>query len=241
MAIIVFQHSPTDHLGRLAPVLRDHAHRIDLRRLDQGHRVPGDFDGVDAVISLGGPMNVGDNFAWMKPEMDYLAAAHARQIPLLGICLGHQLLAAALGGEVGPSATPEFGFARVSTGPAGQTDTMLAGVPWSTMPFHAHGQEVKKLPEGAIALQSSAACKVQAFKLGLRTYGFQYHFETTSADVELFIRDAWGQSVMNQLGLTPETVRKQLIDNWDGFARLGDRLCENIVQYMFTPIQKLRA
>src|SRR5206468_4056424 len=90
-----------------------------------------------------------------------------------------QLIARALGGEVAPMAggKHEWGFHRFVQTPAGNTDTILAGIPWGTWQFQMHGQEVSKPPEGATILQSSAACRVQAFRTGLRTYGFQYHFE----------------------------------------------------------------
>lgn len=247
MPIIVLQHAATDGIGRLGPALRDYAHRLDIRRLDlpatQGGRgVPVDFDDVDAVISLGGPMNVGDDVPWMNAELAYLREAHARQLPVLGICLGAQMIAAALGGEVVAMTSPpgEFGLCAVEQTPAGNTDRILAGIPWTSWQFQAHGQMVTKLPEGATLLQTSKACKVQAFSVGLRTYGFQYHFESTRADMDGFLADKWSQELLGKLGTSAAEVRKVADERADAFARLGDRLCVNIASFMF-PMRKMTA
>lgn len=246
MSIVIFQHAPSDGLGRLAPVLRDHGHRLDIRRLDLapaagGRSIPPDLDGVSAVISLGGPQNVGEDHPWMRAELDFLRAAHERQLPVIGICLGAQMIAAALGGEVGPMPTPEFGFCRVTQTPAGNTDVMLAGIPWGTHQFQAHAQEIRKLPPDSALLASSPGCKVQCFRAGLRTYGFQYHFESLRDDIDGFARDAWGRSVMQALGLSETDLKSQCEQHFDTFARLGDRLCGNLVGLMFPAVTRTRA
>lgn len=246
MSIVVFQHSAEDTLGRLGPFLRDRAHRIDIRRLDLslsqgGSLVPPDFDNVQAVISLGGPQNVGDGSPWMNAEMDFLREAHKRQLPLLGICLGHQLIAAALGGEVGPSEKPEVGFCRVQQTVPGNTDTMLAGVPWGTYQFQSHGCEVKKAPPDSVVLASSAGCKVQCFRVGLRTYGFQFHFEAERSDIDAFARDGFTQSLCEKSGISAADLKKQADEHYDTFARIGNRLCDNVATYMFPALKKLRA
>jgi GMP synthase (glutamine-hydrolysing) len=247
MPIIILQHVATEGPGRLGPILRDHAHQLDFRRVDMhgASAIPNDFDGVDAVVSLGGPMNVGDDLPWMSKEIDFLKEAHQRQLPVLGVCLGAQLIAKSLGGEVGPSgpapSAPEFGFASVNQTLAGNTDRILAGVPWQTHQFQAHGQEIKKLPDGAILLQTSPACKVQTFCAGLRTYGFQYHFESTRSDIDTFLADPWSQDLMRTLNLSPAAVRASLDTYLEPYARLGNRICANIANYMFPMLKKLRA
>src|SRR5690606_9295573 len=115
-----------------------------------------------------------DQHPWMAGEMALLKAAYEAEIPIVGICLGCQLLAAALGGEVGPmDAGPEIGWHTVQLGFPGTIDPLHNGVPWKTTQFHAHGQEIKKLPAGAVPLAGSKACKMQAWKAGYRTCGFQ--------------------------------------------------------------------
>jgi len=236
MAIIVFQHSPLGTPGRLGLTLRDHASKLDIRRLDlpltrTNFHVPADFDNVEGVISLGGPQNVGDDLPWMQPEIDFLRETHKRQIPLLGICLGHQLIAHALGGKVAPMTQPEWGFPLVHQLPVANTDTLLAGVPWSSRQFQAHAQEVKELPPGATLLQSSEMCKIQAFRAGLRTYSFQYHFECDREMVQSFADSS--RDELATLGLDPAAITAQADQHYDRFAVTADRICVNLAMYLF--------
>lgn len=237
MAIIVFQHSDIGTPGRLGLTLRDHGFKLRIVRPDRGEAIPLDFDGVEGVVSMGGPQNVDDpvgKWAWMPGEMAYLKGAHDRQLPVIGVCLGHQMLAAALGGEVGPidpGQGPEMGFHAVEIGPAGQTDAVLAGIAWKSMQFQSHGREVKKLPAGALALSSSARCKVQSFRAGLRSYGFQYHFEVDRAGVEKLVRS--DAECLSRAGLSVEEAMRQAETHYAGFARLADRLCLNLATCLF--------
>ncbi len=246
MAIVVLQHSAFDGPGILAQVLRDNAHRLDIRRLDLpaaqgGKPVPADYDGVSAVISLGGPQSVGDGSPWMAQELAFLKGAHERQLPVLGICLGHQLLAAALGGEVGPANEGEVGMCPVNIIGPGQTDTVLAGVPWRHHQLQAHNQEVTKVPPDAVVLASSPACRVQAFRCGLRTYGFQFHFEYDRAMIEARATDAFTQQLMARRGLSAADVRQQVDRHFDDYGRIGRRLAGNIASFLFPVIGKLRS
>jgi GMP synthase (glutamine-hydrolysing) len=232
MSIIVFQHGPEVLPGRLGLTLRDHGFQLDIRRLDLlGARgVPQDFDNVQGVVSLGGEQNVGEPHAWMQPEIDYLKAAHDKQLPVIGVCLGHQLVAHALGGKVGPMDKPEWGFTKLSLNPAGQTDTILSGIAWDSMQFQSHGQEVKELPPGAALLGSSKPCKVQAFRAGIRTMGFQYHFECDRAMIESWAKTSQSLAAA---GLSASDIAGQCDRHYNEFSRLADRLCVNIATYVF--------
>lgn len=242
MSIIVFQHSPVDTIGRLGPALRDRGHRLDFRRLDQlgAAGVPVDFDGVDAVIILGGPQNVGDGSPFLDAEMDYIRGAHARQLAVVGICLGHQILAAALGGEVAPAAKGEIGFVNVNASPAGITDTVLAGIPWKAPVFQSHAYEVKKAPPDSTVLQSSPDCKIQSFRVGLRTYGFQYHFECDDAAVENHLATPFATNLISTLGQSAADIRTKAAQNSDLIRRVSERLCANIGSFMFPGFRKAR-
>ncbi|MBA4029252.1 MAG: GMP synthase [Planctomyces sp.] len=242
MAIIVLRHSDVDGLGRLGEVLRSYAFVLDERRPDRdgAGAIPRDYDGVQGVISLGGPQNVGDQTEWLAVEQAYLRGAHERRVPVVGVCLGHQLIAAALGGEVGPAEAPEFGVSTVELSAAGQTDTVWAGVPWEAAVFQSHGHEVRRAPAGAAVLASSKACKVQAFRAGQRTYGFQAHIEVTPAGIEGYLAGEFGRGVCARLSLTEGDVRRAVAERADALARVSTRLCENIASFLFPPIKKLR-
>jgi GMP synthase-like glutamine amidotransferase len=227
MSIIVFQHWSLGKPGRLGLTLRDHGFQLDVRRLDQGDAVPTDYDNVDAVISLGGPQNVGEPHPWMQPEMDYIKGAHARAIPVIGICLGHQLIAAALGGKVAKMPAPEIGMVDVNIGPAGHTDPILAGIAWRCPQFQSHSYEVTETPPDAAVLASSKACKVQAMRVGMRTYGFQYHFELDREACNEYMSQE-GQEACAAAGVSMDTYRQSMDKHYEMFTRLADRLCVNM-------------
>jgi GMP synthase-like glutamine amidotransferase len=153
---------------------------------DSGAHVPDDLDGITGLVIMGGSMNVDeqDEHPWMKPEIDLIKKAYDLDIPIVGICLGAQFIAAALGGEVGKMEAPELGWHNVKLAFPGTTDAVLAGQAWDSIQFHMHGQEVKKLPPDSTPLAGSLACRNQAFRVGMTCYAFQYHFEWSRTILE---------------------------------------------------------
>lgn len=239
MALIVFEHHPLETADRLGTILNEHGHKLCIIQLHRGEPVPADLDDVDGVITLGGPMNTDelDQHDWMQHELDYLEAAHDADLPVLGICLGAQLIATALGGAVEKMDAPEIGFHKVTSTFFGTTDTIHLGVPWDTTPFHAHAQQVTSPPPDGtpIPLAGSKACKCQAFRVGMNTYGFQYHFEWTRKSIEMIVADEpefYGSGELD----TDELIRS-LEEHYDNYRHFGDRLCQNLAALMF-PIDK---
>ena len=162
----------------------------------------------------------------MEREYAFLKEAHERQLPVVGICLGAQMIAHALGGDVAKMAAPEVGFPAMDIGPVGQTDTILAGVAWRSHQFQGHGYEVTKLPAGAALLASTAKCKVQAFRVGMRTYGFQFHPECDKPMARAIATE--NVESLNAAGITRDEFEKEMATHYDEFARLSDRICVNI-------------
>lgn len=241
MAIIVFQHSERGGPGRLGATLRDHGFKLDIRRLDLdgAGALPPDLDDVHGIISLGGPQNVGESHEWMPGEMAILKRAHEQQLPVIGICLGAQMIAAALGGEVGPMERPELGMPIVSLNPGGQIETMMAGIPWDCPQFSTHGFEVKKLPPGVQVLGGSKQCKVQVYRAGLRTYGFQYHPE---CDMEMIKAFAGADGAfLERAGMSAQDVMLEAERNYEMYARAADRLMVNLAAYLFPLSRKMTA
>lgn len=230
MTILVCQHDDMCRPGRLGLTLRDHGHRLDVRRLHRGDRLPTDLDGVTGVVTLGGPQSVGDDVAWMEPQCELLRMAHAREVPIVGVCLGAELIAHALGGAVGKMEKPEIGFPEVNISVAGQTEPILAGIAWTIPQFSHHCDEVAELPPGSLLLASSAACKHQAFRVGVRTYAFQYHFECDRPMVADLIR-AYPKT-LQLAGVTEVECNKKADEHYQFFARQADRLCVNIAMYL---------
>ncbi|HYE02679.1 MAG TPA: type 1 glutamine amidotransferase [Phycisphaerales bacterium] len=245
MAILVLQHDADAPVGRLGAVFRDLGLKLDVRRLDlaagaagPGVRtdLPADLDDVHGIISLGGSANLSDSPRawWMEGEVALLAEAHRRQMPVIGVCLGAQMVAQALGGTVGPMARPEWGYGSVKLTTAGQTETVLAGVPWECPFFHAHGQEVKTVPAGATVLASSEACAVQAFRAGLRTYAFQFHFEADEEGAARIMRHVPGDGIAGPAGPAGAVTVEMA-------TRAALRLCENLGIYLFPLERRLTA
>lgn len=188
--LLVLEHSVSDTLGTLRDVLLGNAHALRICRLHRGERLPEDLDDIDGIIALGGPGSANDASPTTRRELELIRTAHAMGLPLLGICLGSQLFAKALGGEVAPMAAgPEVGWHSVRLNAIGREDPLFAGIAWESMQFHWHHEEVTTLPTSARLLASSAACRVQAWVLGLRTYGIQFHPELDESTVHRMIRE----------------------------------------------------
>lgn len=237
MAIIVLQHSDAGRSGRLGLTLRDHAHRLDVRRPDKGEALPPDLDGVEGLVVLGGPQNVGEDLTWLKQEETLIRAAHDEALPVVGICLGAQIVASALGGEVQAMDRPIVGFREVRLNPVGQTDTLLAGMAWNSMQFCTHGRCVSKVPPGAQILAGSDHCACQIFKVGLRTYGFQFHFEADREIMGALLKES--PDFLQQAQTSVEAVETEAEHHYASFARLGDRLSVNIATFLIPSATRL--
>ena len=230
MAILIFQHSDILDPGCLANSLRDHGYKLDIRRSDLGDPVPEGYDDIDALIVLGGAQNVTEGHAWLERECGYIRGAHEQDLPVVGICLGAQMIAHTFGGGVGPMVTPEIGMTSVELTGAGQNDTILAGLPWNFYIYEKHMQEVRSLPEGAVLLASSGGCKHQAFRFGMRTYAFQFHFEYDRSTMLDSVRGM--DTEMGSVGLSNESLARDIDTYYEQTSRLADRISLNIASFL---------
>ncbi|MFG0326355.1 MAG: type 1 glutamine amidotransferase [Phycisphaerales bacterium JB037] len=239
--ILVFQHSDIGTPGRLGLTLRDHGFRLDIRRPDRDgvESIPPDLDNVHGVVSLGGPQSANDADAWVAREQAFLRAAHEAELPVVGICLGAQMIGKALGGTVSKLDEPEVGYLPISVEVPGQTDTLLAGMPWNSRVFQHHGETVSQLPEGASKLASSPA-GVQVFRAGIRTIAFQFHLEATPAIAEAIARDPRSADLNARAGLDADAIVAQTEEFGPRFNDIANRLCVNLATYCF-PFARLTA
>lgn len=179
MRVIVFRHSPSDGLGLIGDALAAHAISYDYADLyAPPTSPPPPVNEADALILMGGSMSANDALPFITREIEYIQGAVSRGKPVLGVCLGAQLIAKALGARVYANHVKEVGWAPVTFADAALSDPLFMGMAEAEVIFHWHG-ETFDLPAGAELLASSVACRNQAFRVGDRIYGLQFHLEVT--------------------------------------------------------------
>ena len=178
-------------------------HSRDVAHLDHGDAVPV-VDAYDSLLVMGGPQDVWQHseFPWLVDE----CAAIRRFVldlrrPFLGVCLGHQLLAEALGGQVEAGAVAEVGVMTVEQTEAGRTDPLFRELENPLPVLQWHGAEVTAVPAGGAVLAKSPDCAIQAFRFGERAYGMQFHVEITGETVREWLQiPAYAASLEKTLG-----------------------------------------
>lgn len=187
MHILVFQHVATETPGSFREVMTQNGHRWTAVELDEGEPIP-PLDGFDALLVMGGPQDAWetDKYPWLLDEMTAIRRWVTAKRPYLGICLGHQLLAQAMGGHVALMPRgPEVGIRHI---PVPATDPLFKDVAPLCTAFEWHGAEVQRLPPGAVVLTHNDHCPVQAMRLGQNAYGLQFHME-----LEPHAAEDWGR------------------------------------------------
>ena len=231
MRVHVLQHVAFEGLGCIADWLDARHATVTCTRFFESPEIPA-LDDVDFVIALGGPMSVNDEttLPWLRDEKRFVAAAIAARKPVLGICLGAQLMASALGACVYPGSEKEIGWFPVFAEPAGTDvkDGDAFVLPAQIDVFHWHG-ETFDLPPTARLLASSAVCRHQAFQIGRRAIGLQFHLETTPASMASMLAHCADELVTGQRFIAEATTiratpRERVADANSLMGRLLDYL-----------------
>jgi GMP synthase-like glutamine amidotransferase len=180
MRLLVLQNDPISPAGAVGERLRQHGAALDVLQPLHGDPLPESPAGYDGALVLGGVMGANDEAAYpaLAPMRDLLRAFHAADKPLLGICLGSQILARCFGAEVRRHTLVEFGYTPLVFTEAAREDALLAGLPnpqW-LMQYH---EDTFDVPAAGVRLMAGESCANQAFRVGRATYAFQCHFEAT--------------------------------------------------------------
>ena len=204
MNVHILQHVPFEGIGSIEPWLQMRSASISTTRFFESWTLP-DVGQLDLIIALGGPMSVNDEAErpWLADEKRFISAAIRRRVPVLGICLGAQLIASALGARVYAGRQREIGWFDIEALPHSGSSFAF---PRHTTVFHWHG-ETFDLPKGAVHLARSAACEHQAFQIGPNAIGLQFHLETTRESADAIISHCREELVPDTFVQTEDTLR----------------------------------
>jgi GMP synthase-like glutamine amidotransferase len=262
--VFILQHVEHEGPGRIVPVFADFGIPVETRRLHKGDEVPTDLEDVRMLVLLGGPMGVADvgtdKYPFLAKEVEVLKRLVHLDRPVLGICLGAQLLAHAAAAKVYPNVkpkakpedpdipAPEIGWGPVMFPFPGGTEPIVMGLMDGAQMFHWHYDtfDLPKLPPppnpppppspppspGNALMSSTRTCKNQAFRFKNRLFGFQYHFEMEPTGIEAMVAN--GQDDIAKV-LGPGGAEKILSDTtklYPRYCRLGDRILRNVVQFL---------
>ncbi len=195
--VLVCQHVPHEILGTFHPLLKDEGIRIRYVNFSRHPHAEPQVTGYDGLILLGGPMNVDEEgkYPFLTHELKMIEEAMKMEIPVLGICLGSQLIAKTLGAKIHANTHSEIGWHKVDLTKEGQENPLLN--PLSSHPylFEWHHDSFE-LPKDSHWLAKSSRCPHQAFRYGKKTYGFQFHLEVDEDMIEKWLHDPKHQAFL---------------------------------------------
>lgn len=196
MHVHYLQHVPFEGLGSIEPWLKKAGYTISRTQFFRSPELP-DPGEIDLLVVMGGPMSVNDEekFPWLVTEKAFIRDVIESGTPVLGVCLGAQLIAGAMGAKVYPNHEKEIGWFPVEG--VQPNDPSLFQFPSSLNVFHWHG-ETFDLPEGARLLASSKACRNQAFQIGSSVIGLQFHLETTPESAQELVANCRDELVPSE-------------------------------------------
>lgn len=225
---LVLRHTQAEGLGLLANALRERGIHHRVLDIFRGEPIPKDLRGVGGLISLGGPMGAyeQDKYAFLRAEIALLEKAIAAGRPVLGICLGAQLIAQVLGARVYPGPKREVGWAPITLTADGEADPLFAGGERSLTVFHLHGDTYELPPDGA-NLATTPLYEQQAFSWGEIVYGFQFHLEFTESIIARLAQEPDSQRYMVEAGADPKQILAETPQHVRDLTDVAQRIFES--------------
>lgn len=222
--VAIFRHAPTEGAGYFAEFLNAHAIPWVLIRIDEGERVPLRAQDYSGLVFMGGPMSVNDDLPWILFVLPLIRDAFAHDVPLLGHCLGGQLISKALGGVVSKNPVKEIGWGKVEVSDNETARTWFGDIR-SFDSFHWHG-ETFSLPQGAVHLLSSEHCANQAYAIG-KHLALQCHVEMEAAMIREWC-DVGTEELAASAGSpavqSAQEMQAQMRDKLPGLHRVATQL-----------------
>ena len=220
---ICLQHAPFEGPGTFETALTNRG--VHLER----HLVPKDgfpSDAGDLLIVMGGPMSVNDPDLWIAEETDFIRSTVRAGTPVIGICLGSQFIAKALGATVRPGRTLEIGMTSITLSSEAQDDPVFKTLPSSFEVFEWHG-EVFDLPKYCVPLAGSTIAPLQAFRYGPCAYGLLFHLEMEELGIDALCRECAPDLIKAQL--TAQQVKSAALPQLSTLHRFADRLIGHLL------------
>jgi GMP synthase-like glutamine amidotransferase len=224
--VLAFRHVLHEGLGTIEDALR--RERVDCRVVDLFRELPREFrlEQLAGLVVMGGPMNVDDTgrYPFLADEVRWIQQAIDADLPILGVCLGSQLLAKALGSPVYPNQLKEIGWYEIELTEAGLKDQLFSGCQPAEMVFHWHG-DTFDLPDGAVQLARGVDCENQAFRYGRAAFGLQFHLEVTPEIIVSWLGEPGNCGELDGIDyIDPEAIRRQIPERLGPLKSLGDRV-----------------
>jgi GMP synthase (glutamine-hydrolysing) len=235
--LLVFQHVRHEDLGNLKPLLQRAGLQIDRVNFFREPDAQPSLDGYDGLVILGGPMGVydADKYPHLAIETRLIERAVETNLPVLGICLGSQLIASALGARVYPNGTKEIGWYDLTPTLNAKDDPLLCHIEQKEKVFQWHG-DTFDVPRGAVHLASSPLCSNQAFRYGKNIYALQFHLEIDAATIDSWLNVLENrQEIANLNGaIDPNIIRAQTPRCIGRLRELGNRVFGEFIKLFAT-------
>ncbi len=215
--ILIIKHVISEGPGLISDFFKGKNRKLKVVELEKGEEFPKKIDNIEAVISMGGPMNVYEEkkHSFLKKENKFVKEVIKKQIPFLGICLGAQILAKAAGARVKKGVCKEIGWFKVNLA---EPDYLFSGLREKLDVFQWHEDEFE-IPESGVLIAKGDICRNQAFKLGKNAYGLQFHIEAKPSMIKDWLGD-------------DEKIIKETYEKNAKFLKQANKIFENFYQVM---------